>query len=280
MEFQYRNNSGGQFYGSPIRRTPPPSRAAGAGAAATWTSVQYVWDKTAATPYMKIYINGVETTYAWPQLPAGWGTLITSGGMFTVGTDASLATDRLLAGKIDDLAVFKSALSTTDLADVRNTVATLNTTNYGSLVAYWNFDSITDNTVESNGDTNVVLNLRSIYDGVDPAVIDVEGGAATVTITKNSFDGDGKALRETGSVTAENNWWNTVDPAQIDARIDGNADYDPFLLDGTDATALRASRSTSRLSWVPAETRSPTASRPPRSRSTAPSRSTMRTAPR
>ena len=54
----------------------------------------------------------------------------------------------------------------------------------------------------------------------------------------NTFTGETTVLNETNNkILIENNDWDTDDPDEIDGRIDGPADYEPFLPKGTGMTA-------------------------------------------
>jgi T1SS-143 domain-containing protein len=207
MEFQYRGGGNGEFYGSTNGSDNDNYTIMSGGAnayAGGWTNVQYVWDfrSGGADRYMRIYVNGVEVSYlsaAYDDLTAKWlNALNTAGGTFYLGRDPG-DSSRMLDGKIDELAIFNSALSQAELDAVRTNAAGIDTATYSSLVAYWNFDNVTGTTVHSDGGTNVDLELHSLT-SVDPSVIVVNGGADSGTqIIGNTFDGDGPYITGNGN---------------------------------------------------------------------------------
>jgi len=195
LEFQYRTNGGGQFYGSTNGGNSDNYAIMNGGAggfAGGWTNVQYVWDfQGGVGGYMRIYVNGTEVTYLsanYDALLQNWtSALNTAGGTFYLGRDPGDGT-RMLDGRIDELAIFSSALTPAQLAAVRTNAAGVNTSTYASLVAFWNFDAITGTTVASQGGTNVDLKLHSTKDDVG-AVIVINGGSGhTTQIIGNAFD--------------------------------------------------------------------------------------------
>ena len=176
MEIQFRNTSGGQFYGRTttvggdfVIRSGPDAPVAGA-----WTNLQYTWDF--ATKQMRIYVNGVESSYLSGSTPTDltWGAIVsTINGVMNVGGDPGDAT-RYFDGRMDDIAWFNTVLSTAerdalrtagvgaaqaDTADI-NASGRLNATSVagGKLVAYWNLDDAPGTTdVAGDGGTSIVL---------------------------------------------------------------------------------------------------------------------------
>ena len=176
MEIQYRNNSGGQFYGRTttvggdfVIRSGPDAPVAGA-----WTNLQYTWDFT--TKQMRIYVNGVESSYLSGSTPTDltWGAIVsTINGVMNVGGDPGDAT-RYFDGRMDDVAWFNIVLTATERDALRtvgveaaqadtagvNASGRLNATSVagGKLVAYWNLDDAPGTTdVAGDGGTSIVL---------------------------------------------------------------------------------------------------------------------------
>ncbi|MFZ4410349.1 MAG: VCBS domain-containing protein, partial [Paracraurococcus sp.] len=205
MEFQYRSNSSGQFYGSPNQADASGANfvimSGSAGTTAqSWTSLQYTWDKNAGTGgTMKIYLNGSEVGYAtnFGSSRTAWNNVVeTLNGVFSVGADPADAS-RMLKGRLDDLAFFNEVLSTSQLAAVRQKTADISTANYGSLVTYWSFEEAAPNgVVAGSGGTTAGLTLSSLLPLATAPVVSAKGGTGAVRIEDNSF------LPGTGSLAA------------------------------------------------------------------------------
>ncbi|MEQ8855829.1 LamG-like jellyroll fold domain-containing protein, partial [Gimesia sp.] len=145
FEFQYREDSGGQFYGSPERDVSSDNYVIQDGGAANpnvWQNIQYTWDFNAAGgPKMFIYIDGTEVGYlssTYDSDLSQWAaTVNTVSELITVGKDAGGG--RHFDGLMDDVGWFNSVLNQTDRDNIRNSgVATLAAD--PRLVAHWDFD--------------------------------------------------------------------------------------------------------------------------------------------
>jgi Ca2+-binding RTX toxin-like protein len=191
LEFQYRNNSGGQFYIGPNGSDPGEDYAisvGGQGATATsWTNVQYTWLKTAGGGEMHIYVNGVEIGYI-----GGFGTtsttwqeaLDTAGGEFFLGRDPGDAS-RMFKGMMDDIAIFDTVLSKSELDDIRTGASAIDSSSYGSLVAHWDFEQGEDSFAGSGGTTTELSLGSRKADHSD--FVAVTGGEHPVVIADNTY---------------------------------------------------------------------------------------------
>lgn len=195
MEFQYRNNSGGQVYGRTsdngdfVIRSGSDAALMNSvlpGQTTNWHNVQYTWDYNASngTGKMHIYIDGVETGYASTFTPAdlNWTTIVnTVNGMMNVGRDPG-DTTRYFNGQMDDIAFYKGVLDTNELNGIR----TQGVGNYAvdnTLVASWNFDSApnSDGTFNGSNGTSIKLYVQQLvpdppiygYGLIGPAGADV-----------------------------------------------------------------------------------------------------------
>tara|TARA_R110002111_G_scaffold153375_1_gene220214 strand:+ start:184960 stop:199311 length:14352 start_codon:yes stop_codon:yes gene_type:complete len=158
MEFQYRTNSGGQFYGSPNRNdgngnTYVIQDGGAGGTTGVWQNIQYTWDYNGGVnPQMHLYIDGVEVGYlstTYDSDLAQWtATVSTVNELMNVGRDPG-DTTRFFDGLMDDVAWFDQALNQTDLDTIRTTgVATLAADT--RLVAHWDFDQSSGNIAIDN----------------------------------------------------------------------------------------------------------------------------------
>lgn len=141
MEFQYRSNSGGQFYGRANTAGDYAIQDGGASSVeGNWVNVQYTWD--ADTSQMQIFLDGVEVGYlsGYDSDLSGFDILNATdltAGPITVGADPG--SGRFFDGIMDDLAFFSDVLSQSELDTIRiNGVDSLPASS--SLVAYWNFE--------------------------------------------------------------------------------------------------------------------------------------------
>ncbi|MEQ9065481.1 MAG: LamG domain-containing protein, partial [Gimesia chilikensis] len=173
MEFQYRTNSGGQFFGSPNRNdgngnTYIIQNGGAGGTTGVWQNIQYTWDfNGGVNPEMHLYIDGVEVGYlngTYDSDLAQWtATVSTINEMMNVGRDPG-DSSRFFDGKMDDVGWFDQALGQTDLDTIRTTgVSTLS--GDARLVAHWDFD-------QSSGDIAVDnvsgIQMYLVTDGIVP----------------------------------------------------------------------------------------------------------------
>ncbi|QDT42993.1 Extracellular serine protease precursor [Gimesia alba] len=147
MEFQYRTNGGGQFFGSPNRNdgngnTYVIQDGSAGGTTGVWQNIQYTWDfNGGVNPEMHLYIDGVEVGYlssTYDSDLSQWtATVSTVNELMNVGRDPG--SGRFFDGLMDDVGWFDQALNQTDLDTIRTTgVATLSAD--ARLVAHWDFD--------------------------------------------------------------------------------------------------------------------------------------------
>ncbi|MBN73504.1 MAG: hypothetical protein CME32_29975 [Gimesia sp.] len=173
MEFQFRSNSGGQFFGSPNRNdgngnTYIIQNGGAGGTTGVWQNIQYTWDfNGGVNPEMHLYIDGVEVGYlngTYDSDLAQWtATVSTINEMMNVGRDPG-DSSRFFDGKMDDVGWFDQALGQTDLDTIRTTgVSTLS--GDARLVAHWDFD-------QSSGDIAVDnvsgIQMYLVTDGIVP----------------------------------------------------------------------------------------------------------------
>ncbi|MFO0805177.1 MAG: LamG domain-containing protein, partial [Gemmataceae bacterium] len=147
MEFQFRTNSGGQFYGRMNTANGSDvaiqNGSAGAGALNNWTLLTYTWDKSAGT--LRVYVNGSEVTYlsGFDANISNWVNAVdTSGRTMFVGRDPR-DNSRFFQGRMDDVAWFNDVLTPAQISSLWNggTGAVASSLGLSSMVAYWNMDS-------------------------------------------------------------------------------------------------------------------------------------------
>lgn len=164
LEFQYRTNGSGQFFGRAQDDGEYAIQAGGnSGVAGSWVNLQYTWD--ADTGEMHIYQDGVEQPYLsgydfnLSNFNSGSFTN-TVNGLMSVGRDPGDAT-RYFDGKMDDIAWFDQVLDQTLRDDIRNNSVGGSALNGDpSLIAYWNLDDPTGTTVvDGDGGTGIQLQL-------------------------------------------------------------------------------------------------------------------------
>ncbi|QDV49759.1 golvesin C-terminal-like domain-containing protein [Gimesia fumaroli] len=193
LEFQFRPNSGGQFYGRVANDgdfviEDGPS----AGVAGTWTNIQYTWDNT--TSEMRIYIDGTEVSGYLPGFtPTDLSSfdsmqfIDTINGLMNVGRDPG-DSGRYFDGLMDDIAWFDVVLNPAERAEIIGTsVGTSFLNGDPRLVAYWNLDDAPGTTVATgDGGTNIDLNIQA-----EPPLPPIEGfgvlAPANATVTYNVF---------------------------------------------------------------------------------------------
>ncbi len=160
FEFQYRSNSGGQFFS---RANDGGDYVIPSGGAATtsWTNLQFTWD--ASISEMRIYIDGTEVTYlaGFDQNLSGWDLLSatdTVNGFMNLGRDPGDAS-RYFDGMMDDIGWFDDVLNNTDRDAIRNSgVAALG--GDARLVAHWDLDS-SSGTTETDNKNGILLTFES-----------------------------------------------------------------------------------------------------------------------
>ncbi|WP_197997539.1 cadherin domain-containing protein, partial [Gimesia panareensis] len=148
MEFQYRTNGNGQFFGSPNRNdgngnTYVIQNGGADGTTGVWQNIQYTWDYNGGVnPEMHLYVDGVEVGYlsgTYDSDLSQWtATVSTINELMNVGRDPG-DSSRYFDGMMDDVGWFDQALGQTDLDTVRTTgVSALS--GDSRLVAHWDFD--------------------------------------------------------------------------------------------------------------------------------------------
>ncbi|QDT41650.1 hypothetical protein Pan241w_17130 [Gimesia alba] len=193
LEFQFRPNSGGQFYGRVANDGDFVIESGGsAGVAGTWTNIQYTWDNT--TSEMRIYIDGTEVSGYLPGFtPTDLSSfdsmqfIDTINGLMNVGRDPG-DSGRYFDGLMDDIAWFDVVLNPAERAEIIGTsVGTSFLNGDPRLVAYWNLDDAPGTTVATgDGGTNIDLNIQA-----EPPLPPIEGfgvlAPANATVTYNVF---------------------------------------------------------------------------------------------
>ncbi|WP_417383461.1 LamG-like jellyroll fold domain-containing protein [Gimesia sp.] len=194
MEFQYRTNSGGQFYGRTQDGSDFTIQAGGqAGVEGVWTNIQYTWD--ADTGEMHIYINGVENPYlsGYDENLAGFDMTHftdTINGLMNVGRDPG-DPSRAFDGLMDDIGWFNDVLSETERLDIMNNSIGGSALNGDSrLVAYWNLDDAAGTTIAAgNGGTTIQLYIQA-----EPPLPPIQGfgvlAPLNANVTYNTFNGN------------------------------------------------------------------------------------------
>ena len=192
LEFQYRSNSGGQFFGRAQDDGEYVISSGGDGAfAGSWTNIQYTWD--ASTGEMRIYVNGSEQSYlgGYDQNLTGFDLAHftdTINGLMNVGRDPGDPA-RFFDGMMDDIAWFDTVLSSVLLDDIRlNSVGGSALNGDPSLIAYWNLDDApgTD-VVPGDGGTGIDLMIQA-----EPPQPPIEGfgviAPSNANVTYNAFN--------------------------------------------------------------------------------------------
>ncbi|WP_417377639.1 LamG-like jellyroll fold domain-containing protein [Gimesia sp.] len=192
MEFQYRDNSGGQFYGRTQDGSDFTIQAGGqASAAGVWTNIQYTWD--ADTGEMHIYIDGTEDLYlsGYDQNLSGFDSshfTDTINGLMNVGRDPGDPA-RSFDGLMDDIGWFNDVLDQTDRDAIRTSgVAAL--TGDSRLVAHWNLDDAPGTTI-ATGNSGTTIQL---YIQAEPPLPPIQGfgviAPLNANVTFNTFNGN------------------------------------------------------------------------------------------
>ncbi|QGQ29689.1 LamG-like jellyroll fold domain-containing protein [Gimesia maris] len=194
MEFQYRNNSGGQFYGRTQDGSDFTIQNGGQGSAAgVWTNIQYTWD--ADTGEMHIYIDGVEDPYlsGFDENLSGFDSTHftdTINGLMNVGRDPGDPA-RAFDGLMDDIGWFNDVLSETERLDIMNNSIGGSALNGDPrLVAYWNLDDTAGTTIAAgNGGTTIQLYIQA-----EPPLPPIQGfgvlAPLNANVTYNTFNGN------------------------------------------------------------------------------------------
>ncbi|TWU03603.1 LamG-like jellyroll fold domain-containing protein [Neorhodopirellula pilleata] len=161
FEMQYRTNGGGQLYGRTTGNGDFVIRSGGDGTTLNsgWHNIQYTWDFSSSE--MRVYLNGIESTYLNNFSPGdlNWTSITdTVNGLMNVGRDPG--SGRFFDGLMDDIAWYDSALSTTELLDIRNNGVSAHT----DLVAHWGFDlaPTIENTYLGDSGTSIELFLQQL----------------------------------------------------------------------------------------------------------------------
>ncbi|WP_197998939.1 LamG-like jellyroll fold domain-containing protein, partial [Gimesia aquarii] len=189
LEFQYRDNGGGQFFGRTQDGADFTIQDGGAaGVQGVWTNVQYTWDAT--TGEMRIYLDGTEVTYlaAFDENLAGFDInnfTETLSGLMSVGRDPGDGS-RFFAGLMDDIGWFDGVLNQTDRDDIRNN-GVANLAGDPRLVAHWDLDDA-PGTMIAPGDSGTSIDLHIQAEPPAPPI----GGFGVIapldaTITNNLF---------------------------------------------------------------------------------------------
>lgn len=77
-----------------------------------WQHVVWAWDNPSFGPTnTTVFINGVESSSA--LVGFGFGTALTNGGLWAIGTDPGAPNDRIFDGLVDDVAIFAEPLDQT-----------------------------------------------------------------------------------------------------------------------------------------------------------------------
>ncbi|WP_298867210.1 LamG-like jellyroll fold domain-containing protein, partial [uncultured Gimesia sp.] len=157
MEFQYRSNSGGQFFGSPSRNGNSNNyviqNGGAGGTEGIWQNIQYTWDFNAVgNPQMHLFIDGTEIGYLNTTFDSDltqWlSTVSTVNELMNVARDPG--SGRFFDGLMDDVGWFNQALNTTDLATIRGAGGVANLSADARLVAHWDFDQSSGNIAIDN----------------------------------------------------------------------------------------------------------------------------------
>lgn len=194
MEFQYRTNTGGQFYGRIQDGADYTIQSGGqAGVEGVWTNIQYTWD--ADTGEMHIYIDGVEDPYlsSYDENLSGFDMTHftdTINGLMNVGRDPG-DPSRAFDGMMDDIGWFNDVLSDTERLDIMtNSIGGSALNGDPRLIAYWNLDDAAGTTIAAgNGGTTIQLYLQAI-----PPLPPIEGfgvlAPLNANVTYNTFNGN------------------------------------------------------------------------------------------
>ncbi|QDT88852.1 LamG-like jellyroll fold domain-containing protein [Gimesia algae] len=194
MEFQYRDNSGGQFYGRTQDGSDFTIQGGGQGSAAgDWTNIQYTWD--ADTGEMHIYIDGVEDPYltGYDQNLSGFDSTHftdTINGLMNVGRDPG-DPSRAFDGMMDDIGWFNDVLSETERLDIMNNSIGGSALNGDPrLIAYWNLNDTAGTTIAAgNGGTTIQLYIQA-----EPPLPPIQGfgvlAPLNANVTYNTFNGN------------------------------------------------------------------------------------------
>uniref|UniRef100_UPI0030D8FB47 LamG-like jellyroll fold domain-containing protein n=1 Tax=uncultured Gimesia sp. TaxID=1678688 RepID=UPI0030D8FB47 len=163
LEFQYRTNGGGQFFGRVQDNGEYTIEDGGSSAfAGMWTNIQYTWD--ASTGEMRIYVDGAEVSYlaGFDQNLAGFDLAHftnTISGLMNVGRDPG-DSSRFFDGLMDDIGWFNTVLTQPQLDDIRNNSVGGSTLNGSpNLIAYWNLDDA-PGTMIATGDSGTTIDLH------------------------------------------------------------------------------------------------------------------------
>lgn len=147
VQFQFRNNSGGQWYMRPYGLYYPSANeysisSLGGTAVGTWFNVQYTWNLTdagAGTGIARVLVNGAEAyiSAAFNSDIAGWLNPATTSDMYMNFGGEGARIDRMYDGLLDEMVFYNRQLDDTELAAIRTMTQDLWPANP---IALWNFD--------------------------------------------------------------------------------------------------------------------------------------------
>ncbi|NBO66063.1 MAG: LamG domain-containing protein, partial [Acidobacteria bacterium] len=195
----------------------------------TWTHVIVTWDF--ATKNTQIYFNNVVASYQSSYAPprSSWTVAAdTAGKLVHIGRDPANP-GREFPGRMDDIAVFSSVLTTQQRTDLY-TGTNISKASIPSLVAYWSpsASDVGKTSIAGSGGTSTILSLSSPV-STPHNFIDVTGGTSPVNISGNSYStGAGNLLARIKGSTADDIIYGTPG----DDTIDGLAGND-VLAGGT-----------------------------------------------
>lgn len=223
-EVQFRNNGGGQWYGSPNGSLGQYSiQTGGHTSVGVWTNIQVTWDLGAGE--MRVYHNGTEHGYLSGFGPANlsnWtaSTVVdTTLGRHFIGVDPGTS-DRVVDGRISDIAFFDEVLSASDRDDIRADGVGAHAGSLSSLVAHWSFASDFGSATSIPTDNGLDIDLElSNYEAATNALFE-PGALVLPSNTEVEF----------------NLFHQNAQPANIAVSGTNLVDVDPLFV-GTGATA-------------------------------------------
>lgn len=200
LEFQYRSNSGGQFYVRPYADTDFTIESGGSGVT-TWQLIQFTWDRSnpgANEGVARIY-KGNQTTAvtevttfaaaASNNTITGWlAPVDTTTGVLTVGYDPGDAT-RAFDGMLDDMAFFNDVLTPAELETIRTSGVSAFAAD-SRLVAHWNFDESAGASTAASSVNSLTMELKSNRQGDSRFDSFVVASNGTPTVSNNLYFGN------------------------------------------------------------------------------------------
>ncbi|MCD4747005.1 MAG: LamG domain-containing protein, partial [Bacteroidales bacterium] len=157
------------------------------GSSSNWYSVSSsnnalvlnTWQHVSATyngSNMKLYVNGIESASS-----AQTRSITASANYFVIGESTDFST-RYMTGKIDEVRVWTSTRSETDIRENMNKTLTGNETN---LLAYYNFDNYSGTSLQNFG-SNGTTDYDGTLTNMDPATDWVSSTAYNTWLNTNS----------------------------------------------------------------------------------------------